>query len=399
MTALRDPRFRRLLLGQSLSSFGDSALYLSLAIWAKDLTGNNSAAGMVFFALGCASLLAPAGGYLVDRVVYRRRLLMCTEAVTALAVCSLLLVHSRDQLWLLYTVVIVYGLSANIIGPATTALLKDMLADTDVGSANALRQTLDQGLRLLSPIVGAGLYEGLGGGALALFDAATFLAAIVAVASVRVTESRPVPAVDRLPFHWEIRAGFGHLFAQPVPRRLCAVSAAAMLAIGFYVSIDFAVVAALGQKPSFFGILMSVQGAGSVLGGLLVTVTMRRMSETHTVAIGLACFAAASAGLTIKAMPVVFAAAVVLGAGISFFVVGLYTAQQRLTPARLQGRVSAASYVITDIPQTVSIGIGAALITVVDYRVLLGVLVVVTATCAISLIFPRPLDQQAPSES
>ena len=351
MTALRDPRFRRLLVGQSLSSFGDSALYLSLAIWAKDLTGNNGAAGLVFFALGAASLFAPAGGYLVDRVAHRRRLFMSTDAVTALVVCSLLLVHSHDQLWILYTVVTVYGLSANLIGPATTALLKDMLDDDDVGSANALRQTFGQGLRLLSPLVGAALYAGVGGDALALFDAITFLASIVAVASVKVTETSPVAGADRLAFHLEIRAGFGHLFTQPVLRRLCTVSAAAMLALGFYESIDFAIIAALGQQPSFFGILMSVQAAGSILGGLLVTVFMRRLSETRTVAIGLACFAAASAGLTINAMPVVFAAAVVLGAGISFFIVGLYTVQQRLTPPRLQGRVSAASYVITDIPQ------------------------------------------------
>jgi hypothetical protein len=45
--------------GQSLSSFGDSAVYLSLAIWAKDLTGSNAAAGAVFFALGLPVLFAP----------------------------------------------------------------------------------------------------------------------------------------------------------------------------------------------------------------------------------------------------------------------------------------------------------------------------------------------------
>jgi hypothetical protein len=43
--ALSDRQFRRLLAGNALSSFGDSALYLSLGIWAKDLTGSNAAAG------------------------------------------------------------------------------------------------------------------------------------------------------------------------------------------------------------------------------------------------------------------------------------------------------------------------------------------------------------------
>jgi hypothetical protein len=64
--ALRDRRFRRLLVGNSVSSFGDSALYLSLGIWAKDLTGSNAAAGGVFLALGLPYLAAPLAGHLVS---------------------------------------------------------------------------------------------------------------------------------------------------------------------------------------------------------------------------------------------------------------------------------------------------------------------------------------------
>ena len=78
MTLLRGPfadsRFRLLLAGQSLSSFGDTALYLTLGIWAKALTGSNAAAGGVFLALGIPALFAPVGGHLADRV--RRRPLL-----------------------------------------------------------------------------------------------------------------------------------------------------------------------------------------------------------------------------------------------------------------------------------------------------------------------------------
>ena len=42
--------FRLYLVGQACSTFGDSAMYLALAIWAKQLTGSSSAAGAVFFA-------------------------------------------------------------------------------------------------------------------------------------------------------------------------------------------------------------------------------------------------------------------------------------------------------------------------------------------------------------
>jgi hypothetical protein len=48
---LRNRDARLLLVGQTLSMFGDRAMFLVLAIWAKELTGSNAAAGMVFFVL------------------------------------------------------------------------------------------------------------------------------------------------------------------------------------------------------------------------------------------------------------------------------------------------------------------------------------------------------------
>ena len=62
-----------MLVGQALSSFGDSALYLSLAIWAKDLTGSNAAAGAVFSALGLPMLFAPLAGQLARGASRRQR--------------------------------------------------------------------------------------------------------------------------------------------------------------------------------------------------------------------------------------------------------------------------------------------------------------------------------------
>src|ERR1700729_2513403 len=108
--ALRDRQFRRLFAGQALSSFGDSALYLTLGIWAKTLTGSNAAAGGVFLALGIPALFAPAAGHLADRV-RRRPLLICANALTAALVLSLLAVHSRSQLWIIYLVAFGYGVA------------------------------------------------------------------------------------------------------------------------------------------------------------------------------------------------------------------------------------------------------------------------------------------------
>jgi MFS family permease len=148
VSALRDRRFRRLFAGHSLSTFGDTALYLTLGMWAKDLTGSNAAAGAVFLALGIPSLFAPLTGHIADR--FRRRpLMLTTNAVMAAIVLSLLAVRSAHQLWIIYAVASCYGTAFGLLNAAGAGLRKAMLADNDLAGANAALQTATQGLRSL----------------------------------------------------------------------------------------------------------------------------------------------------------------------------------------------------------------------------------------------------------
>ena len=64
---LRVPGLGLLLAGQTLSMFGDRALLLVLAIWAKTLTGSSAAAAMVIFVMVAPALFAPIGGLVVGQ--------------------------------------------------------------------------------------------------------------------------------------------------------------------------------------------------------------------------------------------------------------------------------------------------------------------------------------------
>ena len=68
MTCCGNRDFRLLFAGQTLSMFGDMAMLLVLAMWAKELTGSNGVAGAVFAGWSLPSLLAPLGG-VADRPV------------------------------------------------------------------------------------------------------------------------------------------------------------------------------------------------------------------------------------------------------------------------------------------------------------------------------------------
>jgi MFS family permease len=397
--ALRDPRFRRLLAGQSLSSFGDTALYLTLGIWAKALTGSNAAAGGVFLALGIPTLFAPLAGHLADRV-RRHRLLLMTNAATGLMVLSLLAVHSRAQLWIIYLVAFCYGVSFTILNSAGAGLRKDMLAGDDLAAANAALQTVSQGLRIVAPLAGAGLYVAVGGGAVAILDAATFAAAIVALASIRVRESAP-EAASHGSFLRDVTAGYRHIRSVPMLLQITVVTACAFSVIGLNETIIFAVIGqGLHRPPSFYGILNSVQGAGSIAGGIAVAWLMRHIGAARVIGLGLAIFALTAVAYRTHSLALCLAGAGGDGIGLVWLVVGFGTAIQVHAPPRLQGRVSAAGTMLVQAPQTASIAAGAALISFVDYKLLLLVITAVVGTCALLLLIrpaPEPVAVAAKS--
>ena len=395
MSAWGNRGFRRLVVGQGLSSFAVSALYLALGIWAKDLTHSNALAGCVFLALGVPTLLAPFGGHLVDRT-RRRPVLIVTNLLIGACVLSLLAVHGRPQLWLIYAVAAAAGLATDVLSASRGALLKDMLPDGELGPANAILQTLTQGQRLLSPLLGAGLYTWLGGHGLAVVDATLFGVAALALAGVRVTESEPEPKAQRL--LTDLLAGFRHVRAVPVLLQLCLIGAVAFGVIGLFETVGFAIVdQGLHRSPSFYGVIDTVQGAGAVAGAFAAAGVMRRLGEARTVGVGLMLVGVGALAMVVRAMPPVMTGTFVLGFGVPLFVVGWSTGLQRYTPPRLQGRVNAAANLVLTGPQTASIGLGATLIAVVDYRVLLLVIVAGMLACgAVLLVRPAATDAKPP---
>ena len=109
---------------------------------------------------------------------------------------TLLTVDSPTALWLLFAVLFVYGATGVVHDAAESALVAAAVPAALLGDFNGLRMTATEGMKLLAPLPGAGLYAAYGGGRVALLDAVTFvLAAGLCSARLRVHEraglSRP----------------------------------------------------------------------------------------------------------------------------------------------------------------------------------------------------------------
>jgi MFS family permease len=388
MSALRNPRFRRLLVGESISSFGDSAMFLSLGIWAKDLTGSNTDAGLVFLFLTAPQLAAPLFGHLADRV-RRRSLMIWTDAFGILLVLGLLTVHHPDDLWKIYAVAVGYGLMSAV--PARAGLVKDMLPSDDAASAQSLLSSVGEGTRILSPVIGAGIYAGAGGGALALVDAATFVVAIVALLSIHVVES-PVEETGE-PFRRRFAAGYRFLSVTPLLRQMTLVGTAFLAVAGLLETGLFSAIQhGLHRTPALYGVLLSSQGAGTIAGAVVASVLVKRLGAARGAGIGL-FGAAVGLGMVVvrPSVPTFAAGLAVFGASIGLIFVAYGTAQQLYVPARLTGRVGAAMGTLWTLSQSVSIAAGAAVVAVLDWRLMFGISAATAVGCGLVMVMrPAP---------
>ncbi|MFG2168023.1 MFS transporter [Micromonospora chersina] len=391
---LRRPDFRLFFVALTVSMIAESVLLLALAIWVKELTGSDGLAGATFLALTAPMVLAPLAGWVVDRAP-RRRLFVALNVGTAILLLPLLAVHDTGRLWVVYAVAAGYGLSYIALGATVTALVQELVPADLLPDANGATQTVKQGLRLIGPLLGAGLYVLLGGPAMAAVCALGFLvagavglavgpapapraaAAPPSPASAGETDSvgaTPPPATEvRAVGGWrvELVAGVRHLVGEPALRRALVAVVVATIGLGFGETLWFAYVdQGLGREPAFLGVLVSLQGIGGLLGGLASAALVRRLGELGGMALGVSVVAV---GLLAPAWPVLglaVAAAVLIGLGLPVALVGTMTLVQRQTSPELVGRVSAALDALASGPQAAAIGAGALLVGLVDYRLL-----------------------------
>ncbi|KUJ47115.1 MFS transporter [Micromonospora maris] len=356
-----------------LSGFGGSAMALVAGIWILDLTGSSGLAALAGLCVYAPTLAGPWLGALVDRLP-RRGLLIATNLTLAAVLPTLLAVHGPAQLWLLFTVCAVYGIAYVVIDAGESAILPAALSPAELGHVNGWRSSAQEGVKLVAPLAGAGLYAWRGGHLVALLAAVLPLLVAVGYAALRLSATEATTARRR----GAARAGLAVLTGSASIRRTVGLAATAIGMQALTTAAGYEIVTVeLGLPATFLGVLLSAQGAGSVAGGLVVGRLITRFSPTTVAVVGTALFAASCLGRCVPWWPAVLAASVVAGVGLPWTLVAAVTAVQTHSPDDLLGRASATANTIMFGPIALATPLGAA-------AVLLGArppLVLAAAVC------------------
>lgn len=236
---LHDRNARLYLTGVLVSGFGTSALWLVSGVWVKDLTGSDGLAALCMLALWVPTLAGPLLGPIADRV-RRKPLLIGTDLLLA----ALLPVLLTERVPVVLAVLLVYGAVGVVHDAAESALVAGAVAPALLGEFNGLRMAITEGMKLVAPLAGAGLYTLCGGPAVALLDATTFVLAALLHRGLRVREDGPEPS-RRTPFV----EGARHIGAHPALRPLILAGGTTMLCAGFNGALLYAVIDGLGHSP------------------------------------------------------------------------------------------------------------------------------------------------------
>ncbi|GHA15354.1 MFS transporter [Streptomyces echinoruber] len=366
---LRDRNARLCLTATVVSGFGTSALWLASGVWVRELTGSDGRAALCLVAMWAPVLAGPALGTVADRV-RRRPLLVGVNLGLAVLLCALLAVDAPGRVWVVYGVLLVYGAAGVVHDAAQSALVAAAVDPALLGDLNGLRTTATEGMKLLAPLAGAGLYTAYGGAGVALLDAGTFVAAAGLYALLRVREPAVRAAGDRPRAAEGVRYLWGHARLRP----LVLAGGATMLWAGVNGALVYAVVDGLGHAPAYAGVLYAVQGAGSVAAGVAAGPALRRLGERRFAACGIALTGVAVAARAVPSDAVALAGSALIGAGLPCVLVAAFTAVQHAAPDRLRGRAAATATTLVFVPNVVGLAAGAGLVELLGPRWLLPAL-------------------------
>jgi len=291
---LRRRDFGLLWAGGLISETGDWFLLVGLPVWVLQVTGSSLVTATVFLVGLLPSLVVgPLAGVLVDRWD-RRRTLVAVSLAQAAFLLPLLAVDGRDRLWVVYLVMAVEAVLAQLNDPARNALVPSLVPRDDLVGANALIGLNGNLARLVGSPLGGVLVEVAGLPGLVIGDAVSFLLGATLIALVRpgAPASGPVPTAAPGGMVGEWVDGLRVIAHDHGLRWGLVVNGMAAVAQGIFTVLFVLFVAEeLGGDGAEVGLLRGVQAIGGLLGGVLVVAVARRLRPGRLLGTSLLVFA------------------------------------------------------------------------------------------------------------
>ncbi len=350
---LRAPRFRRLLIAQTVSSLGDWVATLAFIAAAFALTNDQAAVAVVLILrLVPPIFAAPVGGVVADR--FNRRTVMVASDLSRAVLIAL--VPFVDSVGFLYGVAFLHECISLFFLPARDASVPELAPEGTLPEANGLilassyaALPIAAALFGLLRLAATDIPSWLPFGSVVAryptsfafaFDAASFVFSAVMIAGIRFGHGPAQDAGDLRVFAGMAEA-YRYVMGNQRLRSLAYGLVVSMFGGGVLFAIGIAYIhGTLGGDDVEFGWLAALWGAGMGIGLGLQRLLVRERGEAPVFVASVALCGCVL--IVMAALPVLwlaFAAAVVFGAAFAAAIVLALSMTQRATDDRIRGRV------------------------------------------------------------
>jgi MFS family permease len=269
---LRDPLFRMLWIGSSISLLGDQFYLVALPWVILQLTGSAVAMGTIMMLAAVPrAVLMLLGGAVSDRFS-PRKIMMCTASARTVFVAAIgvLLWFHLLQLWHLYLLALAFGTADAFSAPAASAFLPSLVKREQLLAANSVVQSTAQITTIAGPGPAGLIVKAFGAAWAFLLDAFSFLFIIAALWKLP-DPARTTGPNSKKPQVWRsIVEGVGHVYRDVPLRSLMALVGVINFCLAGPMSVGLAYLTKLKfGSPAAYGMLISSMAAGGLAGSLL----------------------------------------------------------------------------------------------------------------------------------
>jgi MFS family permease len=229
-----------------------------------------SAVGLVMaLQFGPQFLLLPWTGSAADHF-NQRRLLIATQAtmgVLALAL-GILTVTGVVRLWYIYIFAFLFGSAAAFDAPVRQTFVSELVGDVDLHNAVALNSTSFNAARMIGPAVSGVIIATIGTGWAFLINGASFVAVLISLLSLRISELHPNVRAPRAKGNFI--EGLRYVWGRPdLKAILVMLFLVGTFGLNFPIFISTMAVRVFHADARGYGMLSSIMAIGTIAGALL----------------------------------------------------------------------------------------------------------------------------------
>ncbi|HET7640534.1 MAG TPA: MFS transporter [Ktedonobacteraceae bacterium] len=355
-TSLHQRNFRLFWFGQMVSLMGTSMQIIGQAWLVLELTHSPWQLGLVGALQALPVLLFSIfGGVFADRWP-KRRVLLVTEVAAMIQALLLwaLIATGTIQLWHLYALAMLLGLTNCLYLPASRAFVVEMVGRADLPNAIALNSSLSTLARIVGPGLGGVIVAASGVTMLFLLNALSFLPLIGGLALIKSQELhaqalQPTNAGERQNAWQSLREGVDYVWQTPaILLVILVVGLVLLFGSNFNVVLPLFATDVLHVGARGFGFLSAAIGVGALLSALWLAWS-NQQPTIRSVLIGTLVFGVLEAVFAVSHS---YLLSLALIASVGFteeaFAMQAMTTLQTVAPDHLRGRVMSVCVLFFD---------------------------------------------------